>query len=170
MNDGRKLSIYQAGWTLVELIIVMVLIGIITVITLPRFFDTQTFSSRGYYDEVLSAVRYARQLSVASGCDIKVAVNNSGYSLKQRAASGCDTGLFTEFVRDPSIQDKMGSGSPDFAGMTPDGVNVMGSISFHYDKLGRPRNSAGNLISGVQTVTIAGRALNVEPETGYSHP
>ena len=38
----------QRGFTLVELVTVMVIIGILSATAAPRFFDTDVFANRGY--------------------------------------------------------------------------------------------------------------------------
>ena len=41
----------MAGFTLIELITVLILVGILAVTALPRMFDRNTFESRGFFDE-----------------------------------------------------------------------------------------------------------------------
>jgi len=74
----------QRGFTIVELIMVIVILGIISAVALPRFFDRNTFDERFYFEEVLSSVRYAQKLAVASGCYIRAQasqINGSGVTL-----------------------------------------------------------------------------------------
>ena len=42
------LSVRQRGFTLIELIMVMVIVGILAVFVAPRFFDAGLFRSRGF--------------------------------------------------------------------------------------------------------------------------
>lgn len=71
-----------------ELVVVIVLLGILATFAVPRFFSKQPFSARGYSDEIASALRYAQKVAVASGCDVSISIDASGYSAAQRALSG----------------------------------------------------------------------------------
>ncbi|HCJ29135.1 MAG TPA: prepilin-type cleavage/methylation domain-containing protein [Pseudomonas sp.] len=79
----------QRGFTIVELILVIVIIGILAAVVGPRFFARNNFDERFYFEETLSAIRYAQKLAVASGCRIRVSQDSSGKVLLHRAAD-CD--------------------------------------------------------------------------------
>ncbi len=80
--------IKQRGFTIVELIMVIVIIGILSAVVGPRFFSKSNFDERFYYEELLSAVRYAQKLAVAGGCSIQVEVRASGTALSYFANCG----------------------------------------------------------------------------------
>lgn len=154
-NNLPRLS--SRGFTFVELIVVLVLLGIVATVALPRFFDLSIFQQRGYYDETVSAVRYAQKLAVASGCDVRVALGATGYALTQR--SSCDTSSpFTLNVPHPA-----GSGS--FAAAPPNGVNVS-TATIVFTPLGRAANSA-RVTSNFTGLDVGGKTFNVIGETGY---
>ena len=44
-----------AGFTFVELGLIIVVIGIVAACAAPRFFDDRTFLHRGYYEELAAA-------------------------------------------------------------------------------------------------------------------
>ena len=76
-----------SGFTLVEFIVVIVIIGIVAAFAAPRLFDDRTFLQRGYYEELVAALKYSQRLAVASGCPVRVVVDDAGYAARQQAAS-----------------------------------------------------------------------------------
>lgn len=70
---------------------------------MPRFFDDQVFSERGYADEVASALRYAQRIATASRCPVRIAIDAANYSAMQQSgaiqANGCPAGAWATAVR-----------------------------------------------------------------------
>lgn len=78
----------QHGFTLVELILVLVVIGVLAAVVGPRFFDRDVFDKRQQYEEALSALRYAQRRALASGCPVRVQVAEGASSLTWATACG----------------------------------------------------------------------------------
>ena len=136
------------GFTLVELVLVILLLSIISAIAIPKFFSTNDYQVRAAYDETVNAVRYAQKLAVASGCDVQVQLTTSGYALQQRASS-CNSGDFVNI----SAQHPFSTTS--FADVTISSP----SSSFIFDTMGRSSSSV--------TVTIGSYSFSIVSETGY---
>ena len=138
------------GFTLVELVMVMVIIGILAVVVGPRFFNRQVFNERLFYEEALAAVRYGQKLAVASGCQIQASLDGSGYRL--RRANNCTNGAYGAEVQGPD-------GQTPFAATLPNGVSVSAStFPVVFDSRGRP--------SAAVSAAIGAFTIRVTADTG----
>lgn len=143
----------KRGFTLIELIIVIVILGLISVYALPRFFDLQRFDDRGFYTEILNATRYAQQHAVATNCDIQVTLTTNSFKLERRQNTNC-TGSFNAAVLSPV---RYGSA---FAN-TNTSVAVSPATSFTF-------NALGVASVGIDTpITVGGNTFCVNAITGY---
>lgn len=150
----RNIPAQNSGFTLVELVTVILLLGILSAVVLPRFFDATDFNSRGFYDEVAGAARYAQKLAVASGCDVQFTVSGGRYALNQRQDCVDKSSAFNRPVLQPS-------GGDLFARLAPNGVNLTASAAnVVFDALGRAT-------PGGVTVTVDDRAFSIVGESGY---
>ena len=81
----------QAGFTLIELIITLVIIGILATVVGPRFFDRKVYDERLFFEDALAAFRYTQKLALAGGCPILASIDEAGFRLTWGAHSdaGC---------------------------------------------------------------------------------
>ncbi len=140
----------HAGFTFVELVVVMVIVGVLAVAVLPRFADQSAFESRGFHDETLSLLRYAQKAAIAQRRTVCVLLNGNGVTLSIDTDSPAD-GVCNVALTLPNAP-RGGSG---LAGST---------VSFQFTPLGST-NQAANI-----SITIAGSTgITVEASTGYVH-
>ncbi len=78
MEAGRC---HQQGFTIVELITVMILIGILAAFAVPRLGEITGFSGAGYATDVRGALAHARRTAVASRRHVCVTVASDRVSL-----------------------------------------------------------------------------------------
>lgn len=135
------------GFTLIELIVIILVLGILAAVAIPMFFDLNVYRNRAAYDEVAGAVRYAQKLAVASGCEVQVALTGNSYALQQHATD-CSTGTFADI-----------SGHPVTRGTFSDITLSPSANSFIFDPMGRSDQSV--------SVGVHGRTISVVAETGY---
>lgn len=74
----------QAGFTLIELIVIMILLGVLSAVAYPRLSGTQ-FDEVGFRDQVAATLGYARKAAVAQRRNVSVSL--SGNTLKFRIAN-----------------------------------------------------------------------------------
>ncbi len=149
----------HSAYTIVELIIVIVIIGILSAVALPKFFDTLSFSSATYFDEVLHSVRYAQKMAVGKGCDVEV--SSTGDSLALKLRQNCKTGLFNI-----GLTDNVSFGS--FVKDAPKGVTIVSNdLPLYFDSLGRAHDAAGNVVGA--TISVNTKTLQIVGETGFAY-
>lgn len=146
------------GFTMVELVTIIIILGIISAVAAPRFFDSNVFSSQGTREQILSSLRYAQKAAVAQHGFTCVSFTANSVLLSIGSTNVCGTAL-------------VGGISNTRATIFP----VPGGFSF--DCMGIPRSpgsgtcsDALGVLTSAQTVQITGASpITVEMETGFVH-
>jgi len=175
---GKALQRSQHGFTLVELIIVIVLLGVLAVFAAPRMFNSADFYARGFHDETLAMLRYAQKAAVAqrrmvcvtfdTASTLNTAVltlENPIPSASPMPAVNCATDLVGLKGESPAkVTAKSGTG---YSAIKTGTTSVTSLI---FNGLGQPVSSARTALTDNTTVEIANAAsITIEAETGYVH-
>ena len=142
----------SSGFTLAELVMVLVIVSVLAVVAIPAMFSRLTFDTRRFADQVRAAVQYAQKVAVAQRRNVCVTVTASSLSLTQGTSAGaaCSAAVFD-----------VSSGS-GFVLNTPSNVSFGAAATITFDALGQTASAATVTVTGDQSIPI-----NVEAVTGY---
>lgn len=150
LHVRRHLTTGELGFTLIELIMVAVILGVLAVFAAPRIVNTGDFTSRGFHDETLSLLRYAQKSAVAQRRVVCVQLNATGVTLTM------DT---------KATPDGVCNGPLTLANAPRGGTGLSSAISsFNFTSLGGTDQSAAVVVSIANST-----AITVEADTGYVH-
>lgn len=151
----------QGGFTLVEIISVLLIIGIIASVVITRIASTVDYSLQSQTEQLKTHIRYSQSMSMGSSTVFGVYFpNNTSYSIYY----GGSTSNLTKFP-----------GASDYTVNLPPGMTLLsyGTSTVSFDTWGKPYTDAANQISqsGTRTITLAmsgkTRSLNITQNTGF---
>lgn len=148
----------QKGFTLIESVMTLVILGIISTVALPKFFQLSAYQERVFFDDTLAAIRYAQKLAVATGCNVQVAIASNTFHLKRPGAvdrSQCASTTAADFTRDVIHP---GSGDAQYSG-SQSGI-ALASATFYFNALG--------VVSTGPDITVGStKKISIIRETGF---
>ena len=148
----------ELGFTIVELVAVMVITGIVAAIAAPRFVGVDAFDARGSYSTLTAALRYAQKTAIAQRRNVYANVNPSTRSVCLGYTSNCSSAVI-----DPATQ-------VAYAKTLSSNVAITASATpLGFDGLGRPIPNASATFTIQNTVVPSEpiRTITIEQDTGY---
>ena len=157
---GQKAFMSHKGFTLIELIMVIVLIGIIAVFIAPRLGDMTSTKAAAFRDKLRADIRYAQNLAMTRNQRGRVTFTANSYSVTIGGNPAFDP------ARGGNLSVTLGSG--DYVGLSFTAIGFTGSY-VEFDSLGVPYDGGGTL-AAAKSVTVTGGGSNysvtVQPQTG----
>lgn len=151
MNSRTNRQAYLSpGFTLIELVMTIVILGILSAVVVPKFFDNSVFQARGFSDQVQATLRYAQKTAIAQHRFVCAVFSTSSVTLTLGVTATCGTPLLS-----PST-------GANYVLNAPTGI-IFSTIpaNFYFDPLGRASLATSGAV-GFATITV-------EAETGYVH-
>lgn len=171
----RRCALQRDGFTLVELVIIMLILVIVAAAVIPSIGDTTGIRMSATARKLQSDIASAQSLAMTGGQRYRVYFNAApapvaGYAVVNDIDGDAAWGEAGEFARDPvgggSLSVTLNTGT--YAGVTISAVGFTGSF-VEFDTLGRPYDNGG-LLAVANTVTLAGgsatQTVTVTPQTG----
>lgn len=150
----------QNGFTIVELVSVLVIGGILAAVIMPKMGAGTGFDERGFRDRVAAGLRYAQKSAIASRRTVCASFSSppARVTFNISTANGAANCVIGNALAGPDTNPLVvtATGNVSFAALPADII---------FDAAGRPGSGAAISISGLP-VTLA---ITIEAETGYVH-
>jgi MSHA pilin protein MshC len=148
------------GFTIVELVVIISILGLMAAVIGPRFAGRDVFASRGFYDQAITTVRMAQKIAIAERANATppktlIFVVVDANSIRVCRTAGCSAA--TEVIN-PATGAALAVSAPSGVTLSP--------VTFSFNGLGQP--SAGTTIAlNSSIVGDPARQIIVTAETGY---
>ncbi len=159
----------QHGFTLIELVVIIIVLAIIAAVAIPRLGDVTSMKSGAAAEKIKSDIRYAQELAMTQNRSYRVYFNASpapasGYAVVNDADGDGNWGEAGEFAPDPTGKGNLSVtlNSGDYAGVT---ASLSAGSYISFNSLGRPTTGGGVSIQ-VEANTVPVTTFTVTSETG----
>lgn len=157
------------GFTMIELVMVILILGILSITLLPRFVSPSAFSERVYFDDLRQSLVYARDIALARGCRVQAVLYTADFYFMQDA--DCDSASYqrsdyTQPLMRPDQSERL-----EFNAFDDEGHQAI-ALASHilvFDPAGRIRQDDAGVLEDFDsiTLTVGGRTLTLYGDSAY---
>jgi len=173
MHAGRH-AMRRNGFTIIELVMILVLLSILAVILAPQMLDVGAANAGAFADKLRTDIRYAQTLAMTRGQRYRVYLNiapapsPSGYAVVYDTSAAKNWSSFG-YIQDPvnggNLNITLGSGQ--YSGIT---ITSPATGYVEFNSLGTPSVGGGfSFVAGIGTITInasIATTVTVSDQTG----
>lgn len=136
---------------------VVVVLGILAISAMPKFFNIGTFQQRSFFDDTLNAISYAQKLAVATNCNVQVSIAANQFELKRPSATDrslCRSTSDSDFTL---AVPRPGSGESNYRGSLA-GISLADTTIYF--------NAKGHASTDAE-INVGNRRISVVGSTGF---
>lgn len=163
----RRFGLSGGGFTLVELIIVMVILAITAMVAIPMITSGAGFQIRAVANMIAADIEYAKQMAITHGNKYSVVFNkdNDTYKIVDQNGSVIDHPVRTGFDYSVDLTTDSRTDEVDIVDVDFDSTSIV-----KFDYLGSPYNGSDHSLSAGNITLQAGDEeiiVKIESVTGY---
>lgn len=150
----------QKGFTIIELIAVIMIVGILSSVAAPKFIGNDAFAARGAHGTLLASLRLAQKTAIAQRKIVYANINTTSRAICLGYDASCTTPVI-----DPATKGAYSKTLPDTVSVT----TTLNQIAFN----GSGQENSNNTVTLTITNNASGgtpvRTVTIERDTGYVH-
>ena len=151
-KDNKSNKHYLTGFTIVELIMVIVILAVIAALAIPRFDSYYTIILEGAARRLVSDIRYTQRLAIAKHDDYGIEFNTGSDSYRVYRVSDNSTAV-EPLSRGNFIMNY--TTDSEFKSIDLASANFGGTSNLRFTSLGTPQDANGNNLASAGTATIS---------------
>lgn len=141
------------GFTTIELVVVMIVMGLLAALALPRLTDRVALQERGVQDQLRGMLMHSRRMAVTQSRDVCVLLQPNQARAVYTVANVCSAAVV---VADP------GGTAGGYVLNMPPGLSLAGAALVRFNSRGQPVPAVN------QVINVGTLSLTVNRETGLA--
>ncbi len=143
----------QFGFTMIEMVAVIVVVAVLAATAVMRFPSTQSFQAEGFSGVFLHDLRLTSVLSMSQNQRYRIVIGSASYQIQNEQGT-------------PITHPETGTSAISY----PAGVTITPAMTLIFDSLGAPYNGNGVALSSTQSFAVTAgtltKTVSVTPQTG----